>query len=133
MMDRPGTSTALPPKYTPTALYYEDADTVEYVVADTPCVYRRVDGILTLALDMDSRETIGFQLKGFKNLFLNHIKPTHDLLDSDFIVMVSVIENVVSMQARELFPAELKAYQEARTLAWQNQVAMRRSELPQAA
>jgi hypothetical protein len=56
--------------YLPTAVYYADADTVEYVRRDVPCVYRRIDGILTLALDLHTREITGFRLKGFKNFFM---------------------------------------------------------------
>ena len=66
--------------YIPRAVYYADADTVEYVRRDTPCVYRRIDGILTLALDLHTREITGFRLKGFKNFFLNHLKPNTNSL-----------------------------------------------------
>ena len=62
-------------EYVPKALYLADADTVEYVRSDVPCVYRRIDGILTLALDFHTRELIGFRIKGFRNFFLNHLKP----------------------------------------------------------
>ena len=54
-------------EYKPKAIYLEDADTVEYVKMDVACVYRRIDGFLTLALDLKSRELIGFRFKGFKN------------------------------------------------------------------
>ena len=81
--------------YVPVAIYLDDADSVEYVRRDVACVYRRVDGFLTLALDMKTRELNGFRLKGFKNFFLTRLKPRYKLLDDDFIPLVSVIEEAV--------------------------------------
>ena len=49
-------------EYIPSAVYYADADTVEYVRSDVPCIHRRIDGILTLNLDLRTRELIGFQI-----------------------------------------------------------------------
>ena len=66
--------------YVPAALYLEDADSVEYVRRDVACVYHRVDGFLTLALDMKTRELNGFRLKGFKNFFLKHLQPKYQFL-----------------------------------------------------
>lgn len=44
--------------------YYEEADMLEYVTRDGPHVFRRVDDRLELALDMDTREPVGFRLMG---------------------------------------------------------------------
>ena len=60
MQDNRMTSLDLYSQYVPSALYLGDADTVEYVRRDVPCVYRRIDGILTLALDLKTRELVGF-------------------------------------------------------------------------
>ncbi len=120
--------------YQPKAVFYDAADTVEYVRRDVPCVYRRIDGFLTLALEMGTRELVGFRLKGFKNVFLNHVKPRLKLLDTDFIVLVSVIEHVVEAVGDELFDEEKRdAYRRAYELAWQDKVAVRKRELPLAA
>lgn len=88
--------------YRPVALYLDDADSVEYVRRDVACVYRRVDGFLTLALDLKTRELTGFRLKGFKNFFLKHLQPKYKLLDDDFMPMVSVIEEAVKVMGDEL-------------------------------
>jgi hypothetical protein len=72
---------ALSGRYVPVAVYYEDADMVEYIRQDVPCVNRRVDSFLTLALEMGSREPIGFRLKGFKNFYLHHL--VHDTQADD--------------------------------------------------
>ena len=50
-------------EYVQSALYYADADTVEYVRKDGPCVHRRIDDMLTLTLDLNTRELIGFRVK----------------------------------------------------------------------
>jgi hypothetical protein len=111
-------------EYKPVALYLEDADTVEYVRADVPCVYRRIDGILTLALDMKNRELIGFRLKGFKNFYIRHLQPTYKLLDSDFIPLVSVIERAVAIIGDEITTDDKRvtAYRQAREIAREDKV-----------
>jgi hypothetical protein len=48
-------------EYVPAAVYLDEADSVEYVRRDVACVYRRVDGILTLVLDMKTRKLNGFR------------------------------------------------------------------------
>jgi hypothetical protein len=75
-MDQDGrTAIALVGGYSPAAIYYEEADIVEYIRADVPALHRRIDEFLTLVLDLDTREPIGFALKGFRNYYLKHIKP----------------------------------------------------------
>lgn len=121
--------------YKPVAIYYEAADTVEYLRGDVPCVYRRIDGFLTLALDMQKRELVGFRLKGFKNLYLTHLKQTLDKLDVDFIALVSVIERVIEMIGNEIFdePERKEAYRQAREVARAEGVEISKRELPLAA
>src|SRR3981189_4017225 len=105
--------------YQPVALYLDDADSVEYMRRDVACVYRRVDGFLTLALDLKTRELTGFRLKGFRNFFLTYLKPRHELLDDDFISLVSVIEQAVQVMGDKLVgdPERQDAYRQARKMA----------------
>ena len=56
MSTTPIDMTDLSSSYRPTAIYLEEADTVEYVRRDVACIYHRVDGILTLAFDLKTRE-----------------------------------------------------------------------------
>jgi hypothetical protein len=113
-------------EYIPTAVYYADADTVEYVRRDVPCVYRRIDGILTLALDLHTREITGFRLKGFKNFFINHLKPKYKLIDGDFIPLVSVIEQALQIVGDKVCidEAGVEAYRCARRMAHEDRVAI---------
>jgi hypothetical protein len=112
--------------YVPTALYLEDADTVEYVRRDVACVYHRVDGFLTLALDLKTRKLNGFRLKGFKNMFLKHLKPKYNLLDHDFIPLVSVIEEAVQLIGDDV-TRDLQrktAYREVKQMAHDDRVSI---------
>jgi len=113
-------------EYIPTALYYADADTVEYVRYDIPCVYRRIDGILTLALDLRTRELIGFRVNGFRNFFLKHLKPKYKLPDGDFIALVSVIEQAFQVVGNKVCQSEehVEAYRSARKMAHDDRVAL---------
>ena len=113
-------------QYVPTALYYTDADTVEYVRRDVPCIHRRIDGILTLAFDLHTRELIGFRVKGFRNFFINHLKPRYKMLDGDFIALVSVIEEAFQLVGDKVCPNEesIEAYRRARKIAHDDRVAL---------
>ena len=113
-------------QYEPKALYYADADTVEYVRSDAPCVYRRIDDILTLALDLHTRDLIGFRVKGFKNFFLNHLKPKYKLLDGDFIALVSVLEQAFQTVGERVCPEDeyVDAYRQARKMAHDDRVSI---------
>lgn len=115
--------------YRPTATYYEDADSVEYVRCDVPSVYRRVDEFLTLIYDMDRREDlIGFRLKGFKNFYLKHLAPM-----TDFVSLVGALEQALTVAANGAFDARERqaAYASAREIALEDKVALR--DLPQQA
>jgi len=113
-------------QYVPKALYYADADTVEYTRQDVPCIQRRIDGILTLALDLRTRELVGFRVKGFRNFFLTHLKPKYKLLDGDFIALVSVIEEALELVGNSMCPsdANVDAYRKARKMAHEDRVAL---------
>jgi hypothetical protein len=112
--------------YIPTAIYLDDADTLEYVRRDVPCVYRRIDGILTLALDLKTRELNGFRLKGFKNFFLKHLQPKYKLIDDDFIPLVSVIEEAVQTVGDEILgdAPRQRAYREVKQMAHDDKVKL---------
>jgi hypothetical protein len=112
--------------YGAVALYLEDADSVEYVRSDVACVYRRIDGFLTLAFDLETRQLQGFRLKGFKNFFLKYLKPRYELLDADFIPLISVIEEAVQVIGDKAVrnDATRDAYKQARWMALQDKVAM---------
>jgi hypothetical protein len=112
--------------YVPSALYYADADTVEYVQKDCPCVHRRIDEMLTLTLDLNTRELIGFRVKGFRNFFLNHLKPKYKLLDGDFIPLVSVLEQALELVGNSVCPNpdSVEAYRRARKMAHEDRVAL---------
>lgn len=113
-------------EYVPAAVYLDDADSVEYVRRDVTCVYRRVDGILTLVLDMKTRELNGFRLKGFKNLFLKRLQPKYEFLDDDFLSLVSVIEDAIQIVGDQLVtdPTRKAAYREARRMAHEDRVSI---------
>ena len=121
--------------YKAVAIYYDAADTVEYMRRDVPCVYRRIDGFLTLGLEMGTKELVGFRLKGFKNLYLKYLKETLDRLDVDFIALVSVIERVVEIIGNDVFaePERKEAYRMVREVARTDAVEMNKHELPLAA
>ena len=112
--------------YKPVAIYLDDADCIEYVRCDVACVYRRVDGFLTLTLDMKTRELNGFRLKGFKNLFLKHLQPKYRLFDDHFIPLVTVIEEAVCLIGDEVTrdPERQSAYREVKKMAHDDRVAI---------
>jgi hypothetical protein len=114
-------------EYRGVAVYLEDADTVEYVRRDTACLYHRVDGILTLALDLETRQINGFRLKGFKNFFLKYLQPKYRLLDDDFIPLVSAIEQAIQVVGEEITrdPDRQKAYRQAKCMAHEDSVSIK--------
>jgi len=111
-------------EYIPSAIYYADADTVEYVRSDVPCIHRRIDGILTLNLDLRTRELIGFRIKGFRNFFLNHLTRQQHF-ERDFIALVSVLEQAVQVVGDACTSRDcLEAYRSARKMAHEDRVAL---------
>lgn len=107
--------------YRPVAIYYEDSDIAEYIRADVPAVYQRVDGLLTLIFDLSDREKlIGFSLKGFRNFYLKHLRNV-----GNFVSLVGVLEVKLTEIGHELFEQEqLDAYQRARKLALEDRVVL---------
>lgn len=79
----------------PIAVYFADADCVEYVAEDTTCVYDRVDKFLTLIYDETRIIPIGFKLKGFRNWF-ERLKDDLGWTERHFIELVPVLERACS-------------------------------------
>jgi hypothetical protein len=86
---------------------------------DTTTFYRRVDRFLTLALDMKSRNLIGFQLKGFRNFFIKEINKKKEFNDDDFIAIVKIIEVLITRFGNQLVEADdaRLAYQDVLEIA----------------
>jgi hypothetical protein len=99
--------------YTSVAVYYEDSDSLEYVRSDEPSVYRRIDDLLTLVLAMQTRDPIGFQLKGFRHFYLQYIKD-------------KIREDAVKRLGNEVFSEreKLSAYIKARDIAKEDDVTI---------
>ena len=121
--DIPHHATNLSAPYKPAAIYYEQADSVEYVRSDKPCVYRRIDEFLTLVYDMDQRsEVLGFRLKGFKNFYLCHLTQ-----GGDFISLVGALERALTEAGNSAFEARERreAYNQSKEIALEDKVALR--------
>jgi hypothetical protein len=109
---------SLTSQYSPVAVYYEDADTVEYVRKDVPCVNRRIDDFLTLTLAMSDRRAIGFRLKGFKNFYLHHFEERSVGDRELFLKLMSVIEKATMTLGNKVFDDQRYAgYKEAYRIA----------------
>lgn len=112
--------------YEPMAVYYEDADSLEYIVKDVPSVHRRVDELLTLILAMNGREPIGFRIKGFRNFYLRHLRSKYDFSEGDFLALIDVVREAVQYIGDGLFEKERKdAYQKAMHLAQEDHRGLR--------
>jgi hypothetical protein len=117
--------------YQAVAVYYAEADIVEYVRRDIPSVHRRIDDFLTLVLDMNSRSAIGFTLKGFRNFYVRHLQSKHGAEDREFVLLANILEDAVHAVGDAVFNERRQAYETARDIAESDQVALH--ELPQAA
>ncbi|WP_027162600.1 hypothetical protein [Mesorhizobium sp. WSM1293] len=120
-------------EYTPRALYYEDADALEYVRVDAPVVHRRIDEFLTLILDLETREPVGFKIKGFRNFYLRTIKSSPRTIEAPFLRLVTVLEDLMTELGEGFFSEAPRrdAYQAAADIATQDQVIL--SDFPKAA
>lgn len=119
----PHHATNLSTPYRPCAVYYEQADSVEYVREDRPSISRRIDGSLTLIYDMDRRsQLIGFRLNGFKNFYLNDLAGT-----GDFVSLVGALERALTSACNSAFEIHERrdAYNKARELAVEDKVILR--------
>ena len=119
-------------EYSPTAVYYEEADSLEYVRESSPCIYRRIDPMLTMILSLETRTVIGFKLKGFKNFYLRHLTKKYGMNCPAFIEMVDVIQEATSAMGRELFQERQRlAYEDALKMAAADNVHV--TDLPKTA
>lgn len=112
--------------YEPQAIYYEQADSLEYIRRDEPAVYRRVDEYLTLILHLQTRQLIGFKLKGFRNLYLSHLKPKYQLDQSHYLKLINVLEHAMSVRGNAIFTETERrsAYRDALEIAGQDDVSV---------
>jgi len=116
--------------YLPKAIYYEASDSLEYVRRDYPAVYRRVDEYLTLVLDLENRQLLGFKLKGFRHLYLTELKPKYRLQEGQFLSLIKILESAMSLKGNAIFELSERrlAYKEALELASEDDVIV--SEFP---
>jgi len=130
MDDRTPTGIDLHARYNPVAVYYQDADTVEYIRQDVASVNRHIDDFLTLVLDMNGRQPIGFRLKGFKNFYVHHFKSAKGNDDRDqFLALVGLIEVAAKLTGNQpIKDARRTGYDQACQIANEDNAQLR--ELP---
>jgi hypothetical protein len=117
-------ATNLSTPYAAVAIYYEDADYVEYVRADVLTLSERVDRFLTLIYTLEDRSLIGFRLNGFKSAFLRG--DLKSKLGDDFVTAVQIIERVLTTLANETFDKQRRqAYNHAVRMAVEDRVELR--------
>lgn len=111
--------------YVPAALYFEEADSVEYVRKDGPCVYRRVDDLLTLILDFDDRRLIGFKIKGFRHFYIRH-RSSSSASPDEFRYLMNVIQKAACELGDDLFKNDERgrAYEQAGAMAKEDRVTL---------
>ena len=117
------TITTTPERYRGAAIYHSDSDCVEYVQRDGGFYYERVDGFLTLIRDMDTDETIGFKLKGFKFMFKETIQALR-LTDAQFVVLMKALETVFTSFAEDITDECKARYDEAFKIASNDNVRL---------
>lgn len=110
--------------YRARAIYYEQADSLEYVRKDVPSVYRRVDRQLTLILDMDTRAPLGFKIKGFRHFFISSLKPEFDLQERHFLPIIEILQTAMTAGGDAIFNAveRQSAYRQAFEIAEEDNV-----------
>jgi len=127
------TNICIDAQYDPTAVYFSDADYVEYVTQDVPCVQNRVDEYLTLSRDMYTQELIGFRFKGFRNFYLRYLSETQSVFEDDeFLSFVTIIEKAVEVVGHDVFETDERrsqGYRAARTLAQEHNARLNKAEL----
>lgn len=111
--------------YSSVAVYYQDSDSLEYVRRDEPSIYRRIDDLLTLVLSMRTREPVGFQLKGFRHLYLQYVNDKVKQ-DDNFPQLIIILEEAVKRLGNEVFSEQerLSAYIKARDIAKEDGVKL---------
>ncbi len=112
-------------RFTPCASYYEDMDYVEYISSPTIAVAQRIDSHLTILLDKNQENVIGFKVKGFRYLFETKLKSLYDLKNEEFVGLTSALEilytdigNEMLREGNEIQQKETEwAYRQAMILA----------------
>lgn len=117
--------------YRPIAIYYQEADFLEYVREDVPYIARRVDEFLTLILDMQDRRIIGVRIKGFRYLYRKSIKQEMKISDQDFFSLRDVFEKVMKEIGDDIFIQleRRRAYEQALEMADSDKVRVDSSQL----
>jgi hypothetical protein len=111
--------------YRAKAIYFTEADLLEYTRLDVPTVHRRVDECLTLVLSMDDRQPIGFALKGFRHLCQKHIYKEDPRRHEGFKDLVSIFEKIIGEIGDDLFYGErYLAYNKAIEIATADKVEL---------
>ena len=101
-------------QYSPVAVYFQDADCLEYLRQDVPAVYRRIDDFLTIVLSMESRDLIGFKFKGFRNFYLRTASSNSEIYSAEFNKVVDLVTSAIEEIGEEFFaPREKKKAYEA--------------------
>ena len=54
--------------FRPAPVYFPTGDFLTYLLRDGPCVAERLDDVVTLYLSWDSRELVGFKVKGVSHI-----------------------------------------------------------------
>jgi hypothetical protein len=113
--------------YLPTAIYYDDSDSLEYIRRDASCVYRRIDPFLTLIFSMNDRALLGFRLKGFRHFYLHRRRNRNQSELVEFPLLVGILEEAMSDFGGKIFDEQerLSAYTEARNIAEEDRVVLR--------
>ena len=117
--------------YTSVAVYYDEADSLEYIRRDEPAIYRRIDGFLTLILSMNGREPLGFQLKGFKHFYMRYIRGRLNRDEETFLELIDILEQAVLTLGNEVFSERerLSAYAKAQDIAKEDEVQFAKTDI----
>ena len=117
--------------YKPMAIYYQEADFLEYIRKDVPAVDRRVDDFLTLVLDMYSRDLIGVKLKGFRHLYERILSKGYINKDQEFIPLTELFEKMMTIVGDDIFDKieRRQAYEQAIEVTKHDNVCVDREQL----
>ena len=80
---------------------------------------------------MSTREAVGFQLKGFKHFYLQHVRDKFQLQDENaFLELIVILEEAVRSLGDEIFAEgdRRAAYLKAREIAKEDEVQLSRSQ-----
>jgi hypothetical protein len=107
-------------RYEAVAAYYLESDCVEYVKSDSIAIYDRTDEFLTLIFDeTNSKNLIGFKLKGFKNIFEQRLKHISQLRNIQFVDLVSAIETIFTDVGGKIMAEYDERREKAYKAAWE--------------